>query len=162
MAELPIDSVLPEIKNTLNKQVNAVLIAQPGAGKTTRVPLSLLNESWLAGRKIIMLEPRRIAARSAARYMVSLLGEQLGQTVGYRVRSDTRIGPTTRIEVVTEGVLTRLLQEDPALSEVGVVIFDEFHERSLHADLGLALFAFNSFGTDASGLRMAVVWGQVR
>ncbi|MCL6459194.1 MAG: ATP-dependent helicase HrpB [Gorillibacterium sp.] len=139
MRELPIDSVLPELQETLRQQVNAVLTAPPGAGKTTRVPLSLLEESWLAKRKIIMLEPRRIAARSVARYMALLLGEQVGQTVGYRVRADTRIGPTTRIEVVTEGVLTRLLQEDPALSDVGVVIFDEFHERSLHADLGLAL-----------------------
>jgi ATP-dependent helicase HrpB len=115
-----------------------VLQAPPGAGKTTRVPLALLAEPWLAGR-IVMLEPRRLAARAAARYMARLLGEDVGETVGYRVRLDTRIGPRTRVEVVTEGVLTRMLQSDPSLAGVAVVIFDEFHERSVHADLGLAL-----------------------
>lgn len=139
MVNLPIDSVLPELKNALHSRESAVLVAAPGAGKTTRVPLALLNEPWLLGRRILMLEPRRLAARSAARYMAALLGEQVGETVGYRVRMDTRVGPNTRIEVITEGVLTRLLQADPALEEVGLVIFDEFHERSLHADLGLAL-----------------------
>ena len=117
----------------------AVLRAPPGAGKTTRVPLALLHEHWLAGAKIVMLEPRRLAARAAARRLAQSLGEPVGGTVGYRVRLDTRVGPTTRLEVVTEGVLTRMLQADPTLDGVGLVIFDEFHERSLHADLGLAL-----------------------
>jgi ATP-dependent helicase HrpB len=116
-----------------------VLHAPPGAGKTTRVPIALLDEAWLEGRRIVMLEPRRLAARAAAAYMARLLGENIGDTVGYRVRLDTRVGPRTRIEVVTEGVLTRMMQDDPALENVGVLIFDEFHERSIHADLGLAL-----------------------
>jgi len=116
-----------------------VLQAPPGAGKTTRVPLALLNEAWLARNKILMLEPRRLAARNAAHFMADSLGEKAGQTIGYRVRLDSRVGPTTRIEVVTEGVLTRMLQGDPELSGVGLVIFDEFHERSLQSDLGLAL-----------------------
>ena len=136
---LPIDDLLPEIKSALAAGRGAVIVAEPGAGKTTRVPLALLDEPWLAGRKIVMLEPRRLAARHAARYMARSLGESVGETVGYRVRADARVGPRTRIEVVTEGVLTRMLQEDPALSDAGLVIFDEFHERSLHADLGLAL-----------------------
>jgi ATP-dependent helicase HrpB len=116
-----------------------VLEAPPGAGKTTMVPLALRNEEWLAGRKIVMLEPRRLAARAAARRLAQLLDERVGQTVGYRMRMETRVGPATRIEVVTEGVLARMLQSDPALEDVGLLIFDEFHERSLHADLGLAL-----------------------
>jgi ATP-dependent helicase HrpB len=137
--QLPVETSLPALTKALSGRRNAVLVAEPGAGKTTRVPLALLNESWLAGRKIIMLEPRRLAARGAAKYMASSLGEQVGETVGYRVRMDTKVGPGTRIEVVTEGVLTRMLQTDPALEQAGVVIFDEFHERSLQADLGLAL-----------------------
>ena len=136
---LPIDDLLPEVKAALAAGRGAVIVAEPGAGKTTRVPPALLDEPWLDGRKIVMLEPRRLAARHAARYMARSLGESVGETVGYRVRADARVGPRTRIEVVTEGVLTRMLQEDPALSETGLVIFDEFHERSLHADLGLAL-----------------------
>ncbi len=136
---LPIEGVLPELSRALGSRTEAVLVAPPGAGKTTRVPLALLDEDWLGGRKILMLEPRRLAARAAARFMASTLGEQVGETVGYRVRLDTRVGPRTRVEVITEGVLTRMLQEDPALEGVGLVIFDEFHERSLHADLGLAL-----------------------
>lgn len=139
MFVLPIDSVLSDLKHKMSSNLNAVLIAAPGAGKTTRVPLALMNESWLAGQKIIMLEPRRIAARSSAKYMANRLGEAVGETVGYRVKMDTKAGPRTRIEVVTEGVLTRMLQADPALEGVGLVIFDEFHERSLQADLGLAL-----------------------
>ncbi|WP_420127816.1 ATP-dependent helicase HrpB [Longimicrobium sp.] len=139
MSTLPIESALPELKAALAGDGAAVLQAPPGAGKTTRVPLALLDEPWLAGRRIVMLEPRRLAARAAARHMARLRGEEVGGTVGYRVRMETRVGPTTRIEVVTEGVLTRMLQTDPALDGVGIVIFDEFHERSLHADLGLAL-----------------------
>ena len=117
----------------------AVLEAPPGAGKTTRVPLALMAEPWLGGAKVVMLEPRRLAARAAASFMASILGEEVGQTVGYRVRGETRISTRTRIEVVTEGVLARMLSSDAALEDIGLVIFDEFHERSLHADLGLAL-----------------------
>jgi ATP-dependent helicase HrpB len=136
---LPIDALLPEIQQSLADSPNLVLQAAPGAGKTTRVPLALLEGAWLAGRKIILLEPRRLAARAAARFMAASLGEPVGETVGYRVRLDKRVGPRTRIEVVTEGMLSRLLQDDPSLEGIGLVIFDEFHERSLPADLGLAL-----------------------
>lgn len=139
MSKLPIEAVLPQLKEALRTHSCAVLVAQPGAGKTTQVPLALLHEPWLQGKKIVILEPRRLAARAAARYMASLVREAIGQTVGYRVKNDTCVSPKTRIEVITEGVLTRMLQSDPALEEVGIVIFDEFHERSLHADLGLAL-----------------------
>ena len=117
-----------------------MVVAPPGAGKTTAIPLALLEEPWLRSRKILLLEPRRLAARAAAWRMTDLLGEpEVGGTVGYRVRMDTRVGPRTRIEVVTEGILTRMLQEDPGMEGVGALLFDEFHERSLHADLGLAL-----------------------
>jgi ATP-dependent helicase HrpB len=136
---LPIDALLPQLRDSLTRNTRLVLQAAPGAGKTTRVPLALLACDWLQGRRILMLEPRRLAARAAARFMAHSLGERIGGTVGYRVRQDTRVGPATRIEVITEGVLTRLLHADPALEDVGLVIFDEFHERSLHADLGLAL-----------------------
>lgn len=136
---LPVSDVLPELVRVLSAPGNAVLQAPPGAGKTTIVPLALLALPWLAGRKIVLLEPRRLAARAAAHRMAVLLGEDVGETVGYRVRRDTRVGPRTRIEVVTEGVLTRMLSRDPTLDGTGLVIFDEFHERSLHADLGLAL-----------------------
>ena len=139
MLDLPIESALPALHSALREHRSAVLQAPPGAGKTTRVPLMLLDEPWLAARKIVMLEPRRLAARAAAGFMARTLGERVGETVGYRVRMDTKVGPRTRVEVVTEGVLARLLQEDPGLESVGLVIFDEFHERSLHADLGLAL-----------------------
>ena len=139
MPPLPIDSIVPELKKTLRNGCNAVLTAQPGSGKTTRVPLTFLNEPWLNHQRIIMLEPRRLAARAAAHRMAITLGQQVGETVGYRIRLDSRIGPHTQIEVVTEGILTRILQHDPSLTEYGLVIFDEFHERSLHADLGLAL-----------------------
>jgi ATP-dependent helicase HrpB len=138
MTALPIDIILPELTHSLRLRPNAVLIAPPGAGKTTRVPVKLLTEPWLEGRRILMLEPRRLAARAAARYMAASLGERVGGTVGYRVRMDTKAGPSTRIEVITEGVLTRMLQADAALEGVGAIIFDEFHERSVHADLGLA------------------------
>ncbi|WP_447972049.1 ATP-dependent helicase HrpB [Nitrospira sp. Kam-Ns4a] len=136
---LPIDALLPRLHQALATGRSAVVTAPPGAGKTTRLPLALLEEPWLQGRRIVLLEPRRLAARAAARHMARLLGEEIGQTVGYRTRLDTRVGPTTRIEVVTEGVLTRLLQVDPSLAGYGAVLFDEFHERSLQADLGLAL-----------------------
>ena len=136
---LPIDSALPVLREALGRAGAAVLQAPPGAGKTTRVPLALLGEPWLGDRRIVMLEPRRLAARAAAARMAETVGQMPGETVGYRIRHDTRVGPRTRVEVVTEGVLTRMLQSDPALEKVGLVIFDEFHERSLHADLGLAL-----------------------
>ena len=136
---LPIDEVLPALRQALRERHEAVLEAPPGAGKTTRVPIALLNEPWLAGQKIVMLEPRRLAARAAAERLASELGEKVGETVGYRIRLDSKVGPNTRIEVVTEGILTRRLQHDPALEGVGLLIFDEFHERSLDADLALAL-----------------------
>ncbi|WP_410511406.1 ATP-dependent helicase HrpB [Paenibacillus sp. BR2-3] len=139
MDKLPIMQVLPDLKNILRSSRAAVLIAEPGAGKTTATPPAFLNEPWLEGKTILMLEPRRLAARSAAAYMSASLGESVGQTVGYRMRMDSKVGKSTRIVVVTEGVLTRMLQSDPTLGDVGLVIFDEFHERSLHADLGLAL-----------------------
>ncbi|MGG1658123.1 ATP-dependent helicase HrpB [Brevibacillus sp. NRS-1366] len=139
MKQLPIDRVMPEVIDVLRTKNSAVLIASPGAGKTTRVPLALVDEPWLEGRRILMLTPRRLAARALAGYMASLLGEKVGESVGYRVKMDTKVGPHTRIEVITEGVLTRMLQADPALEGVGLIIFDEFHERNLHADLGLAL-----------------------
>src|SRR5947208_16511848 len=137
--DLPIEPVIGRLCAALRNGRAAVLQAPPGAGKTTVVPLRLLDEPWLAGRRIVMLEPRRLATRAAARRMASLLGEEVGGTVGYRTRDERRTGPATRIEVVTEGILTRRLQQDPALPGVGLVIFDEFHERNLHADLALAL-----------------------
>jgi ATP-dependent helicase HrpB len=139
MISLPIDNVLPALRQALGQRHEVVLEAPPGAGKTTRVPLALLGEPWLAGQRILMLEPRRLAARAAAERLASELGESVGETVGYRIRLDSKVGPRTRIEVVTEGILTRRLQEDPALDGVGLLIFDEFHERSLDADLALAL-----------------------
>lgn len=139
MISLPIDEVLPALRLALAERHETVLEAPPGAGKTTRVPLALLNEPWLAGQKILMLEPRRLAARAAAERLASELGEKVGETVGYRIRLDSKVGPNTRIEVVTEGILTRRLQHDPSLEGVGLLIFDEFHERSLDADLALAL-----------------------
>lgn len=139
MNPLPIDAVLPALREALSLRHEAVLEAPPGAGKTSRVPLALLDEPWLAGQRILMLEPRRLAARAAAERLAAELGEAAGETVGYRIRLDSKIGPRTRIEVVTEGILTRRLQDDPALEGVGLVIFDEYHERSLDADLALAL-----------------------
>ena len=136
---LPINNIIPDLLNNLESQTTILLQAPPGAGKTTRVPLALMDAPWREDRKILMLEPRRLAARSAARYMAGQMGEKPGQTVGYRTRLDTRVTPATVIEVVTEGILTRLIQNDPALEDYAVVIFDEFHERSLQADLGLAL-----------------------
>lgn len=139
MPRLPVFSVIPELLAALSNRHEAILEAPPGAGKTTVVPLQLLKQPWLGDQKIIMLEPRRLAARAAAERMASLLGENVGQTVGYRVRMDTKVSKMTKIEVVTEGILTRMLQQDPSLEGIGLVIFDEFHERSLDADLGLAL-----------------------
>lgn len=139
MNALPIDALLPALRDALSARHEVVLEAPPGAGKTTRVPLALLDTPWLAGQKILMLEPRRLAARAAAERLASELGERVGETVGYRIRLDSKVGPNTRIEVVTEGILARRLQDDPALEGVGLVIFDEFHERSLDADLALAL-----------------------
>ena len=136
---LPIDPVLPALLEALDSRGTAVLQAPPGAGKTTRVPLALLEAAWLKGRKILVLEPRRLAARAAARRMASMLGEAVGETVGYRVRLDTKVGPKTRIEVVTDGLFLRQLQEDPELPAVGAVLFDEFHERGIDSDLALAL-----------------------
>lgn len=136
---LPIDSILPEICALLRLHNNIVLSAEPGAGKTTGVPPALLTEEWLARKKIIMLEPRRIAAVRSAEYMSRHLNERTGETIGFRIRGETKTSARTRIEIVTEGVLTRILQDDPSLAEYGLVIFDEFHERSIHADLGLAM-----------------------
>ncbi|WP_071672851.1 ATP-dependent helicase HrpB [Nioella nitratireducens] len=138
MTRLPIDPILPELLDALRLHGRAVLQAPPGAGKTTRVPLALLGAGLAPGR-ILMLEPRRLAARASAERMAETLGEEVGQSVGYRVRGDSKVSKATRVEVVTEGILTRMLQDNPELPGVGAVIFDEFHERSLNADLGLAL-----------------------
>jgi ATP-dependent helicase HrpB len=139
MGKLAVTEALPALGEALARAGAAVLQAPPGAGKTTLVPLTLLGAPWLAGKRIVMLEPRRLAARAAARRMAEMLGDSVGGTVGYRTRLDSRVGPATRIEVVTEGILLRQIQEDQALDGRGLVIFDEFHERSLDADLGLAL-----------------------
>nr|WP_210301568.1 ATP-dependent helicase HrpB [Rhizobium sp. BK538] len=139
MPDLPVSHVLPAIGAALGTRGRAVLSAPPGAGKTTLVPLYLLNQEWRGDGKIVLLEPRRLAARAAASRMASLLGETVGETVGYRMRLDTRISARTRIEVVTEGVFARMILDDPELVGVSTVIFDEFHERSLDADFGLAL-----------------------
>lgn len=136
---LPIHEILPELRAQLANHEAVVLSAPPGSGKTTVVPLALLAEPWLTGRSILMLEPRRLAARLAAAFMARQLGEEVGKTVGYRVRFEAKVSPATRVEVVTVGVFTRRIQDDPELAGVGLVIFDEFHERSLQGDLALAL-----------------------
>jgi len=137
--DLPVLAALPELRQALRSRRAAVLQAPPGAGKSTVVPLALLDEPWTQGRKLLVLEPRRLAARAVATRMAVSLGERVGERVGYRMRLDTKVSRATRIEVITEGVLTRRLQDDPALEDTAAVLFDEFHERSLHADLGLAL-----------------------
>ncbi|MCK5226921.1 MAG: DEAD/DEAH box helicase, partial [Desulfobulbaceae bacterium] len=139
LPRLPIHTVLPELQKSLTNHRSVVLTAEPGSGKTTIVPLALVNEPWLAGRKIIMLEPRRLAARMSARRLSELAGDTVGGLVGYRIRFDTKISSRTRIEVVTEGILTRMIQQDPELPGVGLVVFDEYHVRSLQADIALAL-----------------------
>ena len=145
---LPIDDALPALTAALRAREAAVLVAPPGAGKTTRVPLVLIDEPWAADKKIIVLEPRRIAARAAAERMAKTLGEKVGDTVGLRVRFGSKVSKRTRIEVVTEGIFTRMILDDPELKGIAAVLFDEFHERSLDADLGLA------FARDAQqGLR---------
>lgn len=139
MNKLPINDVLPGLKSALEAHNEVVVEAPPGAGKTTVVPLALMSEPWLAGKKILMLEPRRLAARGAAERMAQQLGEAVGKRVGYRVRMESKVSAETCIEVITEGILTRMLQDDPSLEDVGLLIFDEFHERSVDADIGLAL-----------------------
>lgn len=138
LTDLPVEEVVGELRTALSTRTEAVLVAPPGAGKTTLVPLRLVDEPWLAGRRIVMLEPRRLAARAAARRLAALTGTEPGGLVGYQTRDERRIGPATRIEVVTEGVLTRRLQSDPELPGTGLVIFDEVHERNLPTDVGLA------------------------
>jgi len=137
--DFPINEIIPDLKVKLEKEPVIILQAPPGAGKSTILPLELLNEKWLFGKKILLLEPRRLATRSVANRMADLLNESIGETIGYRIRFENKISKNTKIEVVTEGILTRMLQNDNALDDVGLVIFDEFHERSLNADLALAL-----------------------
>ncbi|KAF1008190.1 MAG: hypothetical protein GAK28_01169 [Luteibacter sp.] len=138
-AVFPITPLLPDILTSLHDHPRLVLEAPPGAGKTTQVPLALLDAPWLSGQRIVMLEPRRIAARAAASFMAAQLGEGVGETVGYRIRFESRVGPRTRIEVVTEGILGRMIQDDPSLEGIGAILFDEFHERHLPGDLAAAL-----------------------
>jgi ATP-dependent helicase HrpB len=138
-SDLPIIDIIPQVKQHLGEQNTLIVNAPPGAGKSTLLPLTLLDEPWLAGKKIIMLEPRRLAAKTIAARMAQLWGDEPGQTIGYRIRFENRVSAHTRLEVVTEGILTRMLHSDNALEGVGLVIFDEFHERSIHADVALAL-----------------------
>ena len=155
--DLPVEEVLAPLRSALAGHSRAVLVAPPGAGKTTLVPLRLLDEPWVRDRRILMLEPRRLAARAAARRMADLLGEQVGDTVGFQTRDERRIGPSTRIEVLTEGILTRRLQSDPSLDGTALVIFDEVHERNVATDLGMAflLDAIATFETDLRVLAMS-------
>ncbi len=154
--KLPIDSVLPQIEAALETCANLVVVAPPGAGKTTRVPLALLDAPWAQDRKLILLEPRRLAARAAAQRMAATLGESVGETIGLRMRLESRVSARTRVEVVTEGVFARMILDDPALDGVAGVLFDEFHERSLDADLGLAL-ALDAQGGLRDDLRLIVM-----
>ena len=137
MAALPITSVLAELFTALTSSNQVILQAPPGAGKSTLLPLKLLQEKIFSGR-ILMLEPRRLAARNIATFMASQLQQKVGDDVGYRMRGDTQVSKSTRLEVVTEGILTRMIQQDPELTDYDLIIFDEFHERSLNADIGLA------------------------
>ena len=139
MTTLPITEFLPAVHQTLAEQSNLVLQAEPGAGKSTALPLSLIDAAWLKGKKIVMLEPRRVAAKSIAHYLAKQLGEPVGQRVGYQIKNDRKTSKDTVLEIVTEGILTRRLQQDPEIEDIGLIIFDEFHERSLHADLSLLL-----------------------
>jgi len=152
----PIAEILPELLTQLDAQPRLVLEAPPGAGKTTQVPLALLDAAWLNGRKIVVLEPRRIAARAAAEFMAAQLGEDVGETVGYRIRFEAKVSQRTRIEVVTEGILTRMIQGDPELTEVGAILFDEFHERHLAGDFGAAL-ALDIQGSLRPDLRLVIM-----
>lgn len=136
---LPIAEFLPQINQLLSRESSLVLQAEPGAGKSTAFPLSLINAEWLNGKKIIMLEPRRVAAKSIAHYLASQLGEKVGQRVGYQIKNDRKVSSETVLEIVTEGILTRRLQHDPEIDDIALIIFDEFHERSLHGDLALLL-----------------------
>ena len=156
ISDLPVVSVLGQMDKALKEKRLALLAAPPGAGKTTLVPLSLMNRPWLKNKNIIMLEPRRLAARACAAHMASLLGEAVGQRIGYQVRMERCIGPKTQVQIVTEGILTRRLQSDPGLEGVGLVIFDEFHERHIHGDLALALCLDAAEGF-AEDLRIAVM-----
>ncbi len=153
---LPIDEVLPALRSSLERRRGAVVVAPPGAGKTTRIPLDLLDAPWRGDGRVLVLEPRRIAARAAAQQMARLLGEEPGGRIGYRVRLESRVGARTRVEVVTEGILTRMLQEDPSLDGVAAICFDEFHERHLPSDLGLAL-ALESRAVLREDLRLVVM-----
>ncbi len=153
---LPIDDALPDLKSALVTLTRAVLVAPPGAGKTTRVPLALLDEQWARGKRLIVLEPRRLAARAAAARMAATLDEKVGETIGLRVRLESLVSKRTRIEIVTEGVFVRQILDDPSLDGVGAVLFDEFHERSLDADLGLAL-ALDAQGALREDLRLIVM-----
>ncbi|MGH6971026.1 MAG: ATP-dependent helicase HrpB, partial [Caulobacteraceae bacterium] len=155
-ADLPIHEALPALRRALAAHPNAVLVAPPGAGKTTVAPLALMDEPWVAGRKLMVLEPRRLAARAAAERMAATLGERVGERVGYRVRLASRVSAATQVEVVTEGVFTRMIMDDPGLEGVAAVLFDEFHERSLDADLGLA-FARDAQGVLRPDLRLLVM-----
>jgi ATP-dependent helicase HrpB len=137
--DLPVAEIIPAVKKSLSATPTLIIQAPPGAGKSTLLPLALLDEPWLAGKKILLLEPRRLATKSIAQRMANILGEELGQTVGYRIRFDTCISASTRLEVITEGILTRMLHQDNVLEDVGMVIFDEFHDRNLFSDVGLAL-----------------------
>jgi len=137
--DLPVKDVIPQIKKELTESSTLIVKAPPGAGKSTLLPLALMNEPWLKGKKILMLEPRRLAAKTIASRMADLLGEKVGESIGYRIRFESRISAQTKIEVLTEGILTRMIHDDNALEDVALVIFDEFHERSIHADVAMAL-----------------------
>jgi ATP-dependent helicase HrpB len=158
LPELPVSEILHDLLSALATEPNAVLIAPPGAGKTTLVPLALLDAAWAQGGRILLLEPRRLAARAAARRMASLLGEEVGGTVGYAMRMESRQSARTRILVVTEGILSRTILDDPELSGIAAILFDEFHERSLDGDFGLAL-ALDVQGGLRSDLKLLVNTG---